>query len=234
MVPTRAATEVVIPAARPAIRPSGWWYVAAWGVFVVGLVVGGFTAVRAWDDAQEVGFDTSLANPGQDQQLTITETGGYTVAYGGPQVVSNEMEKDELTRELSVTITPDAGGAPLILRPYDGFQDLTGDEGQQYVPLQTVRFTEPGDYTLRSAPVSRLDRNRSALLVSESPFRKLREGLERAVAIVVVSFLLAVLASVILGVTRARAKRAARSATGPPSWPPGYGPPTGYGPPGWR
>lgn len=207
---------------RPAIRPSGWWYLAAVAGFIAGLVLAVSTLVGGFRAAQEAGFSANLAGPGEEQLLTIDEPGAYTVAYTGPIVVSSTQEKDELVNALAVSIVPVDGGAPLALAPYDGLNDLEQDEAQ-YVPLQTVRFTDAGDYTFTSSPMAQLDAEKSRLVVSESPFRKLREAAVRSVLIAVVAAFLAGLSMVILGVTRGRAKRVARLAAPPPPWPPAPG-----------
>src|SRR5690606_32036739 len=104
-------------------------------------------------------------------------------------------------------VRPAGGGEPLPLAPYDGLNDLEQD-GQQYVPLLTVRFEEAGEYVLTTAPVPGLglDPDRAGVVVSESPYRKLRDGLERALLLLVVGTALAVLLTVILAQARGRAK----------------------------
>lgn len=196
--------------------------------------------VRGFGDARDAGLDASAAAPGVDQTLTITEPGGYTLAYSGPIVVRSTADQAQLVDDLQLAIVPADGGAALTLQAYDGLNDLEQD-GQQYVPLLTVRFDDPGDYVLRSSGTSGIDAERSALVVSESPFRKLRSGVERAAVILVVGLALAVLVTVILARTRGRSRRAIRSQLPPPApWPPPAswsGPPPGggYAPPpsGW-
>jgi hypothetical protein len=195
--------------------------------------------VRGFGDARDAGLDASAAAPGVDQTLTINETGGYTVAYSGPIIVTSTAEQEELAEDLQLAIVPADGGEALPLRPYEGLNDLEQD-GQQYVPLLTVRFEESGDYVLRSSSTSGVDRERAALVVLESPWGKLRSGAERAVLLLVVGFALAILVTVILARTRGRAKAAIRALAPPPSaWPrpsPWGGPPAGGGSggqPGW-
>lgn len=209
---------------RPRVRPSGWWYLAAVVGFVVGLVLAVLTLVGGFRSAEEAGFSANLAGPGEEQLLTIDEPGAYTVAYTGPLVVFSTRDQEELVGALAVSIVPVDGGAPLVLAPYDGLNDLEQD-GAQYVPLQTVRFTEAGDYTFTSSPMARLDSEKSRLVVSQSPFRKLREAAVRSVLIATVAAFLAGLSMVILGVTRGRAKRTARMVAVPPpaAWPPAPG-----------
>lgn len=191
---------------RPVVRPSGWWYLVAVALAVGGIIAGLMAVTRGFDDARDAGLGASAAAPGEDQPLSIPEPGGYTVAYSGPVVVRSTAEQAQLAESLRVTITPAGGGAPLPLRPYEGLNDLT--EGDlQYVPLLTVRFEEAGDYLLRTNSVG-LEVDQSAVIVSESPYAKLRAGLARAAALLALGLFLAVLTAVILGRTRARAKRA--------------------------
>lgn len=215
-------------ATRPAIRPSGWWYLAPVLGVVVGVVVAVTTMVDGLDQARTAGFEAALAGPGETQLLTIEEPGSYTVAYTGPLVVFSETDQQDLARDLDISITPADGGAPLALADYEGLNDFE-QQGAQYVPLQTVRFEEAGDYTFTSSSAAGLDREQSRLVVLESPWQKLREGAVRAATILVVASLLALLVVVILARTRGRAKRAARAAA--PPWPPSGGP--GYGAPGY-
>lgn len=216
------------PFARPAVRPSGWWYLAAAGVAVLGLVLGGILVGRAFRDAQRAGFDASLVQAGEDQTLTILEPGGYTIAYSGPVIIYTVEERQDLIDRLGIVIRPVGGGDPLDLREYEGLNDLEQD-GAQYVPLLTVSFDQPGDYILTTAGAG-LDPERSAIVVSESPFRKLREGVERAALVAVVALMLSVLGMVILARVRGRAKKALGPP--PPPWGGGPGPPSGSWPPG--
>lgn len=192
---------------RPVIRPSGWWYLVAVSFGVAGVIAGVIAVTRGFGDARDAGLSASAAAPGEDQPLSITRPGGYTVAYSGPIVAHSTADQSELIESLRVTITPAGGGAPLPLRHYEGLNDITAD-GQQYVPLLTVRFDEAGEYLLRTNSVG-LDPERSAVIVSESPYAKLRAGISRASALLALGLFLAVLTGVILGRTRARAKRAA-------------------------
>jgi hypothetical protein len=215
---------VAAPYARPTVRPSGWWYLAAAALAVLGLVLGGILVGRAFGDAQRAGFDASLVQAGEDQTLTILEPGGYTIAYSGPVIIYTVDDRRALIERLGIEIRPAGGGDPLPLGEYDGLNDLEQD-GAQYVPLLTVRFDQAGDYVLTTAGAG-LDPERSAIVVSESPFRKLREGVENALVVVAVTWLLAILGTVILARIRGRAKRAL-----PPPPPPGWG--GGPGPGGW-
>lgn len=194
---------------------------------LLGFVVAALTVSRALGEARDAGFDANLAGPGEEQLLTINEAGAYTVAYTGPIVVLSTVDQEELTEALDISIIAVATGAPVAVQRYEGLNDFEQD-GAQYVPLLTVRFAEAGDYTFRSSPMANLDPEQSRLIVSESPWRKLRNGAERAVLILVVAIGLSILLSVILGVTRGRAKRAA--APPPGRWPPPGPPPPGYGP----
>jgi hypothetical protein len=215
-----------------ALKPSGWWYLAVAGLAVGGLIAAIVILRTAWQDAQQAGFDASLAGPGDEQLLTIVEPGGYTIAYIGPIVAYNEADQRELAADLEVSITPAGGGDPLPLADYEGFQDLQQD-GAQWVPLQTVHFDEAGEYFFRSSNFADLDDEESVLAVSQSPFRKLRDGAVMAAIVLTVSALLAILVAVILAVTRRRA-RLARRRQAPWGWPAGPGPghpgayPTGY------
>lgn len=191
--------------------------------------------VRGFEAAEDAALDASAAAPGVDQTLTISDPGGYTLAYSGPVLVRSTAQQEQLAEDLRLSIEPVDGGAALPLVPYEGLRDIEQD-GQQYVPLLTVRFTEPGDYVLRSSSAAGVDLERSALVVLESPYRKLQDGAERAGAILVVGLALALLVTVILARTRGRAKKAIRAQMPPPSpWPPqpswGAPPGGGWGPP---
>ncbi len=224
------------PQATPRVRPSGWWYLVPTALAAVGCALCVLAVVRGFGDARDAALDASAAAPGVDQTLTITRPGGYTLAYSGPILVRNTSQQRELAEQLQLSIEPAGGGAPLTLRPYDGLNDFE-EAGQQYMPLLTVRFGQPGDYVLRSAPPPTVDRERAALVLSESPFRKLRSGAERAVVILAVGLGLALLVLVILARTRGRAKEAIRAlhpppAPWPPTWPAAPGPGPGQWPPG--
>jgi hypothetical protein len=215
------------------VRPLGWWYLVPVALAAAACVLCVVAVVRGFGDAREAALDANAAAPGSDQTLTIVDPGGYTIAYSGPIIVRSTSQQEQLADDLQLAIEPVDGGAPLELQPYDGLNDLE-QEGQQYVPLLTVRFEARGDYVLRSTTTAAIDRDRSALVVHESPYGKLRSGAERAVVILVVGLALAVLITVILARTRGRAKAAIRAAMPPPApWPapvPWGAPPPG----GWR
>lgn len=215
------------------VRPLGWWYLVPVALAAAACVLCVVAVVRGFGDAREAALDANAAAPGSDQTLTIVDPGGYTIAYSGPIIVRSTSQQEQLAEDLQLAIEPVDGGAPLELRPYDGLNDLE-QEGQQYVPLLTVRFEVRGDYVLRSTRTSDIDLDRSALVVHESPYGKLRSGAERAVVILVVGLALALLITVILARTRGRAKAAIRAAMPPPApWPapvPWGAPPPG----GWR
>jgi hypothetical protein len=230
-------------AAPPRIRPSGWWYLVAVGLAALGCVLSVVAVVRGWEDAQDTALTASAAAPGEDQPLTLDRVGGYTIAYSGPVIVFDSEDQRALAEELGISIVPSGGGEPLPLAEYDGYQHLE-EAGQQYVPLWTVRIDEPGEYLLRSSHSPAVDRERSALILSDSPFRRLRSGVVRSLAFLGGGLFLGAVAAMIIGRMRGRAKAAAR-ATAPPRWPPtggwapppgAYGPPQQYGapqPPGW-
>lgn len=222
------------PPGAPPVRPNGWWYLVPAllavlaGVLCVRAVMGGFEA------AEDAAVSANAAAPGVDQTLTITDPGGYTVAYSGPILVRSTAQQEQLAEDLQLSIVPSDGGAALPLVPYEGLRGFEEDD-QQYVPLLTVRFDEPGDYVLRSSYAG-VDLRESALVVLESPYQKLRDGAERAVVILLIGLLLSILVTVILARTRGRAKRAIRAQMPPPAtWPPqpawGGPPPPGWGPP---
>lgn len=236
----------------PVVRPRGWWYLVPVALALL-AVIGGIVAVqRGFRDAQQTARDASAAAPGAEQPLSIPEPASYTVAYYGPIIVRSTVDQAQLAEDLRLSIVPADGGAPLELRPYDGLNDLT-EGGDQYVPLLTVRFETAGEYVLRSSATSGIDRERAGVVVSESPYRKLRSGAERGVAVLGVGIALATLVAVILGRTRGRSRAAIRAAAPPPApWPPPgqWGPtggpspqapvppgpwvgPSGGGPPGW-
>jgi hypothetical protein len=225
------------PPGTPVVRPRGWWYLVPAALAVFACVACVAAVRQGFQDAEDVATQASTAAPGVEQTLTIADPAGYTVAYYGPIIVSSTDQRDALIEDLEISILPADGGEALPLRPYEGLNDLTA-EGQQYVPLLTVRFEQPGDYVLRSSPTAGVDRERAGVAVSESPYRKLRSGAERAVVILAVGLALAILVTVILARTRGRAKERVRAQLPPPApWPPSGawgGPPAGgWGPPGW-
>lgn len=236
----------------PVVRPRGWWYLVPVALALL-AVVGGIVAVqRGFRDAEQTARDASAAAPGADQPLSIPEPSSYTVAYFGPTIVRSTEDQARLAEDLRLSIVPAGGGAPLELRPYEGLNDLT-EAGEQYVPLLTVRFETAGEYVLRSSVTSGIDRERAGVVVSESPYRKLRSGAERGVALFGAGLFLAILVAVILGRTRGRSQAAIRASAPPPApWPPPvpwgptgspslrggdpqatWGGPPGGGPPGW-
>lgn len=212
------------PPGTPSVKPGGWWYLVPVTLAIVAVVGFGVAIRRGFADAERAGLEASAAAPGVDQTITIVEPGGYTIAYSGPLLIFDTVDQERVARTLEISIVPADGGAPLELRAYEGLNDIEADD-QQYVPLHTVRFEEPGDYVLRSSTTSEADPRQAALVVSESPWRKLRSGVARAAVILVVGILLAILAAVILARIRGRAMTALR-ALAPPSqpWPPPGGP----------
>lgn len=232
------------PLGGPTLRPSGWWYALP----AVGLVVAGILGLEVlrdgWRDARQVFLRASVAAPGEDQVLTIDEPGGYTIGYVGNDLLAGDDDKERLAEALAIQVLPAGGSESLPVLRYDGFQELTNPaDGSQYVPLRTVRFDRTGDYLLRTRAQPRLDPERTVLVVTQSPYRKIADALRTAVLLEVVAVFLAVLVTVILARARGRSRRAARASA--PAWAvplgrpvPGWGPhqpgASGWGPPGDR
>lgn len=220
------------------IRPSGWWYLAAVGLVVVGLVLAVVTVVRAFGETRDRAFEVNAAGLGETQTLTIDQPGSFTIGYVGPTRATGESAQRRLADDLAPSVAPAAGGAPLPVRRYDGFYDAS-EAGEQYVPLFTVRIDVAGEYALRSEALPDVDPERARVVMLKSPFQPLREGLIMAAVLALVGLGLGILAAVILGVNRGRAKRV-RAATWPgagpsqpqPVSPGGGGWPSGA-PPGW-
>ncbi len=214
------------------VQPSGWWYaLPAVGLLVAGIF--GIQVVRGGGEAaRDVVIDANLAILGEEQAITIEEPGGYTIGYVGAAPLS-DGERDRLAQELVVEVRPFAGGAPLALERYEEFQQMSpSEDGAWYVPLLTVRFPEEGDYVLESDVPASLDPRSAALVLTQSPYRKIADALRIAATLMVVAVFLAVLGTVILARTRGRSRRALRAAL--PPVPPGghpWGTPVGGWPP---
>lgn len=220
---------------RPVVRPSGWWYAAAVALAVIGVVLAGYALRQGFRDAEAAALDSTATSLGTDQTITITRPQSTTVAYTGIQVTFDEQDRQDLIRDLEVSIVGAGDGQELPLGEYDGYRpinDTVDGRAAEYLPLFTVRFDQPGDYVLSTRAVPGVDLDQSAVVVSESPFRKLRDGARRAAAFAGGGTLGWLLLTMILARTRGRAKRAWRAAHPPPA--PTWGPQPGWGaPPGW-
>lgn len=202
------------PLAGP-VRPPGWWYaLPAVGLLVAGII--GIQVVRGGGEAaRDVVTDANLAILGEEQPITIEEPGGYTIGYVGPAPLS-DVERDRLVAEMVIEVRSAPGGAPLALAPYEDFQQMaSAEDGGWYVPLLTVHFPEEGDYVLESQLHPSLDPRSSALVLTQSPYRKIADALRIAALLMAVSLFLAVLVAVILARIRGRSRRALRAAVPP-------------------
>lgn len=218
---------------RPVVRPSGWWYLAAVGLAVLGLVLAGYAIRQGFRNAEAAALDATSTALGSEQTITIARPQSTTVAYAGLRVTFDEADRLDLIERLDVRIEA-ADGSEVRLDEYEGYRpitDVVDGRDVEYLPLFTVRFDQPGDYVLSTRIVPDVDLDESAVVVSESPFRKLRDGLRRAMAFAVGGLLGWLLLTVILARTRGRAKRAWEAAhpqPPPAPWPPAGG--WGYGP----
>lgn len=229
----------------PIVRPSGWWYVAASAVAVLGVVLGGYALRQGWLDAEMASRDGTATALGDEQTITIPRPVSTTVAYVGLRLTDTAEDRDQLMEDLQVRIVDAASGQELALGTYDGYRPLNWeDQGRQveYLPLYTVRFDQPGDYLISTRTVPGANLDESSVVVSESSFRRLRDGARRAVAISVGGVLGFILLAMIIGRARGRAKRAWAAANPsvpwqprpqPQSWGGPQPPPSWGGPPGW-
>ncbi len=217
---------------RPTLRPSGWWYAAAAGLAVLGLVLAGYALRQGFRDAQAAALDATTTPLGSEQTITVTRPQSVTVAYSGLLLTFDEPDRLDLIDRLDVRIqAPDGSEVPL--REYEGYRpikDLVDGRQAEYLPLFTVRFDQIGDYVISTRTVPGVDLDESAIVVSESPFRKLRDGLRTAAAFAAGGVFAWLLVTVIVARTRGRAKRAWDAAHPAPVWPPAPGP-WGWGPP---
>lgn len=227
----------------PIIRPSGWWYVAAFGVAVLGVVLGGYALRQGWLDAETASRDGTATALGEEQTITIPRPVSTTVAYVGLRLTDQAEDRTELMADLQVRIVDAGSGQEVPLGTYDGYRPLHwDDQGREveYLPLYTVRFDQPGDYVISTRTVPGANLDESSVIVSESSFRRLRDGARRAAAFTVGGILGFILLAMIIGRTRGRAKRAWAAANPPVPWQPpaqtwgGPQPPPSWGgPPRW-
>lgn len=207
----------------PVIRPSGWWYVAAVGLALLGVVLGGYAVRQGWRDANDAGRDATATALGDEQTITIPRPVSTTVGYSGLELTFTEEDRQDLIDDLDVRIVAAGSGAELPLGTYEGYRPLKSvQQGRdvEYLPLFTVRFDTPGDYVISTRTVPGVNLDDSAVVVSESPFARLRAGLRRAAGFAVGGIAASILVSMILGRTRGRAKRAWAEANPPVPWPP--------------
>lgn len=203
----------VLPAER--VRPSAWWFLAAAGIAVTGIVAAIVVAVMGVVRMYERIDDFARAAVPATFDVQIDEPGGYTVyeEYDGPP----------LRRRTFVDVT-DPSGQPVRLRPYVGTVTYTTGD-RDGTALYSFDADRSGTYTVETTGDSG-----STVAVGRGFGHDLTRSFALAGALGLAGVVGGAVTAIVVGVRRSRARR---SAWRPP--PPGGAPPPGWGgpPAGW-
>jgi hypothetical protein len=201
------------------VRPGAGRFVIAGAIAVVGIVVAVVLVVRTvlvMTDTVE-GFDR-VEVPGE-MVVDVASSGGYTI-YAERYGVA-----DGFRPFVRAEVTPEAGGTPLVLRPYDA--NVTYDVGSyEGVGVYSVRVDEPGRYRIVvDGPPG------TTAAFGRGVGGNLARGLIAAFAVGGLGVLAGGVLAIVTGVQRGRSRRALLAANQP--W--GGGPPAGgpWAPPAW-
>jgi len=222
-----------VAAARPRVRPSGWWYVATLGVVGLGLVVTVLVMINGYDRTERVGRDVTVVALGRSGPVTFEKGGDYTLAYQGPPQARTEADVARLATELDPVLRPAGGGPPVEMQPYEGVSGIVNGPGRQLVPVLTFEIDRPGEYVLTVEPLDGVTEDFGQVSVGKSVFGPLRDAVVWALVVLVVSLFLSGVATVALAVTRGRSKRQIDGPPGAGGGRPGgrgWMPPPGPGP----
>jgi len=241
---------MIAAAGPPRVRPSGWWYLATVGIFVLGALVAAGLVIGGFRSARRVADEITSIEPGGSGPVTFEEPGSFTLYYAGPEQATTIADVRRLQADAEPELRPSGGGAAILLRPYESTVGIidADEEGNQVVAMSTFTVTRAGDYTLTVDEIEGVSPMLARVIVGKSFYAPLARGAIAAVVALGVGALFSLVATIALAVTRGRAKRA--RPPGPPSWPPAPGPfagpsgptppillprpPPGYGPPDSR
>lgn len=220
----------------PQVRPTGWWYAATIGLFLVAVGVAVLLLAGGVREARNTGREATRVVIGQDATLTFDESQSLTLYLVGPVQIMDESQIPQLIDDLGVSVRSQASGAELALAPYDSNDFMSRDSsGFQQVALLTFRVEQAGDYTISSRLLSGFTEFDAQLVVTPSPFRPLARRAILALTVLALGAIASLIATITLAVNRGRSKRASRAAVWGPSSvaprpfiipppPPGYGP----------
>ena len=127
------------------VRPSGWWYAAAAGIALGGIVAGLAVAAKGVDDALESvrSFDRTPVPGALD--VTIDEPGGYSIYQEFP----GASDPDGTIAPPHVVVADPAGEA-VELDEYDSF--VSYDQGSlEGRGIYTFRADQPGTFRIATA-----------------------------------------------------------------------------------
>jgi hypothetical protein len=213
----------VIPV-RPTIRPSGWWFVAAGAIGLVGIAVALGLVVRGVVTMTDTIDDFDRATMPAILQVDIDEPGGYTIYH---EVESGPADHIWWgTPDLAVT---GPGGAPVDLEPYDGvvIYDFGGHDGEA---VYSFTADEAGTYTVDASMLRPSQFGVDVVAVGPGLGGGLVGNIVAAVIVGLLACVAGTVLAIVVGVRRGRSRRAQLPV--PPV--PGYGPPPpGYGAPPW-
>ncbi|MFP3899284.1 MAG: carboxypeptidase-like regulatory domain-containing protein [Acidimicrobiia bacterium] len=212
----------VLPAER--VRPSAWWFLAAAGIAVTGIVAAIVVAVMGVVRMYERIDDFARAAVPATFDVRIDEPGGYTI------YVEHDIGPIGRTRAPDVEVT-DPAGEPVRLRPYVGTVTYTTGD-RDGTALYSFDADRPGPYTVEASGEPGI-----TVAVGRGFGHDLTRSFAVAGALGLAGVVGGVVTAIVVGVRRSRARR---SAWRPPppggAPPPGWGgPPAGWGgpPPGW-
>jgi hypothetical protein len=209
------------------VRPSGWWFVAAGAIALVGIGIGIAVAVTTfldWMDRVDAFDRTSV--PGS-VSVEITDPGGYSIYH----------ESDDFGRDPAFLPEPevevlDPSGAEVPLDRYSASVTYsTGSHDGR--GLFTFDADETGVYEVTASGDPG-----SVVAVGRGVGDDLLPGLLAGIAIGVAAPLAGGVMAIVVGIRRGQSRRALLSVPAPYVGPPGAGgwggppPAPGYGPPG--
>jgi len=215
----------------PSATPSAGWYAATLGIGAAALVVAVVMLVGGVREARSTGSEATRVDLGQPSPVTFDHADSFTLSYIGPVQVDTADQVAAFAARIGAELRPERGGDAVVMAPYEGSSGLTrGRYGEQQVSLATFHIDQPGTYTMTSSSLAGVDEFDAQLVVATSPYRPLKRGAVLALVTLGVGTVVSLVASVALGVTRSRSRKAIALAFGAGS--PGGRPPGGWPPPG--
>jgi hypothetical protein len=206
------------------LKPSGWWYVAAVGVGIAGIVGAIVIAVVSFNRFIDHIDDFARVDaPGTD--TVRLEEGEYTVFLEFPG--ADEEFVDEPFVDFTIT---DPDGTEVDLDDYFGESTYSADS-RDGLALYTFTADETGEYTVTS------EGDPATIAIGEGLFGGALGGFIGAAILGFVAVVAAIIMIIVIAVKRSGARnrrqlalvRSGWTQSGPPGWP---GPPGASAPPG--
>lgn len=204
--------------AAPAVRPSGWWYLLALPVLVVGVGAGVLVMRGTIDDVRHsVRSEVTRYPVNQAGTVTFDSVGDFTLYFEGPTSLIDGYSAHTLLDKLDIRFEDAVTGEAVALRHDDGL-GASGQGAMERVAIHNFTIERTGDYVLEVRTTA-FPSELTFVSVGRDPLGTLLLGLAIGAWLLVAASVAAAFTLVGVGVMRGRSKRLLATQGAVPGWP---------------